>query len=979
MNEHLATPFLTERPAARQVVKLLAAFPTDGAPPEVLRANGLWEAAQELQRLTQGEIVLTVGGGRDDQGREVPFALALRGLEPTTGIASDWLTSTLREFSRYHVDTSDRAIERAERAFARLLTAEIFREPHWKVVERVERRLTDSPGLLLEGSFSGTARRFPERRVHIRLLRDGEAAKGAREADFTFDIVLGRHVDRDEADRRSFPGVVVRDDDRGARLELNLFHRALEQYYADLQATLQPVMNPWQVSPLLMLALHEAIEEKRRGQLVPKDVDREIEHVFQPALFGHSADELFNTDLGTALGARGPRVMEELFRALCEERFPSYQTLMRQPQGWQASLRDYETALERLPSRHERQGATTFEGTKEEVARLFNRANVGFDSFKDNYPELIELVKEFKGKNPGTARFRLHPFEQHLRALLQRGDQVDVRQAGKTLKAHVVKLDLVYHAGGNLGYRRREVDALLALLAKRELTEVSTRQNLLLEVVQPTLSVEDLRKEAASFTDRVTTLLATFPDEAQLSHHLQVVRQLQETIKQRAGQEERSLLQWSTGLRGYDKQLAAFLQQKQESLRQAAREMAEAAVPDPVAAFKLREPITGAFFGPGLDVVRDKLLEQADTVRARADDTKTRALEVLSDLRADVPSDDVICRAHAALATLREQTRRSGGESSVLEARCGHLATAKHALQRAVDLDHQLTMGPVGHDDRPDLGEALAALVRTVQADLSRNKMSAIEHASSWEADLTALRNRLNRLQSEQLDAFEKRKGRYVELLRRFAHVPADVAPLPATFNFRDSDGSERMLATQVKQVLGHGLERPLVLLEQWGEGMRQILASGDLAYVDDPSGQEQFCRDLLHEVAARTESMVAVRREIDDDTVIQDVATADGRFVQLMRGYEALAVDVARLGSRYQALAAVIRTRRLDPQEETFMDALERLVDGDRTAVDLGAVLNNPAAYGTTNAEEVWSAVQRLYKKRRIGIRLALTQPTEA
>jgi hypothetical protein len=183
-----------------------------------------------------------------------------------------------------------------------------------------------------------------------------------------------------------------------------------------------------------MLALHEAIDEKRRGQLIPKDVGRDIEQVFQPALFDHTADELLNAELGVALGARGPRVFEELFRSLCEERYSSYKTLMRQPQGWQAALRDYETALERLPSRQERQGTTTFDGTKDEVSKLFNRSNVGFDSFKDNFPELIEVVKEFKGKNLGTVRFRLHPFEQHVRTLLQRGSTIDVTHAGRKLQ-----------------------------------------------------------------------------------------------------------------------------------------------------------------------------------------------------------------------------------------------------------------------------------------------------------------------------------------------------------------------------------------------------------------------------------------------------------------------------------------------------------------------------------------------------------------
>src|SRR5581483_416153 len=138
--------------------------------------------------------------------------------------------------------------------FGRLLTQVIFRGPHWKRVETTPRRRTDGANhsIIFEGSFPATAKRFPERRVLVRLLRDGEQPVGARgDVDLTLDVVFAHPLD-DAPGRRTWPGTIELLGDAQARLTLNLFHRESEDYYPDLQAALQPVVSPYRVTPLLM-------------------------------------------------------------------------------------------------------------------------------------------------------------------------------------------------------------------------------------------------------------------------------------------------------------------------------------------------------------------------------------------------------------------------------------------------------------------------------------------------------------------------------------------------------------------------------------------------------------------------------------------------------------------------------------------------------------------------------------------------------
>ncbi|MGH2561523.1 MAG: hypothetical protein ACRDJH_20855, partial [Thermomicrobiales bacterium] len=929
----------------------------------------LWETTQELQRLAQGDVLITVGGGRDNRGEEVPYGVALRGLEPSTAVASDWLTETIREFARSYVEQAENTIERAERALARLLTTWVFREPTWKVAERVVRRRTDGTpaGVMLRGSFPSTAKRFPDRRVFVRFLREGdEAPKPRRDADFTLDVLLHRHLDVDDRARRAIPGslsVVARDN---ARIALNLFHRASDQFYPDLQTTLQPVVSPYQVTPLLLLTLHEFLEEKRSAHLIPKDADRDVEQVFQPSLFDHASDELFNAELGAAFNARGERIVESLLRRLCEERFPEYRTIMAQ-QGWANALRDYQTALERLANRYERQGEEQVTGSKEILAKLFNRANTAFDSFAQTFPDLITVVTPLRGRESGAVRFTLHPFEGRVRELLRVSKTTEkVTKLGQTHDVRVADLKLANHSGRELGYRDEEIAALLETMEKRDLVEVLAQRGVIREVAHPALRLDDLAHEIDVALRRRISLEAIYPDEHVLIAHGTQLRAMQQVIKkQPADMDDRKIAGWGNNVRVFDRDLDTFIRAKAEALRLAAREIAKEKARDPQGRYQLHDAIEGSFFAPQLDAQRAVLLKAADELVEGFDGTKNRAIAILSRMNADAPTDDMVCESHRDLTELRVGMKRIEADAEVLESRGANLATARRALTQAAALERRLTQGDDGY---ADLGARFAAVTQQIQADLSSRKLTAIEEAARWESDLIELATHLDRRLEAHQEAFKDRKTRYLALLHEYARVPPAFL-LATKYNPADPDGSVCALASEVSEDLRTSLDRVGAKLGEWTAQTRTLLASDDFAYLDDSTEHEQTATALLADLDGATERAQAVARDAADLEFVSDVDADASRFARLMQVYAGFVEDVARIGSQYQKIAAVVRIQQPSADERRLLETIRLLAKDGDIPIDMGTVLHERGVRDQAGIDEIWQLLKGLHAKRRLRI----------
>ena len=965
LQTHLDNPLVASRPDFRQSAKVLASFPTDGATEPILREFGVWEATQELDRLARGDISLMVGGGLDDRGDRVPYGYTLRGLEPQSALAQDWLTQTLREFSRNFVEASERTIERIEAGFIRLLTDVVFRSSHWKLIERTDRRRTDgaNQSVLFEGSFPATAKRFPERRVLVRILRDGEQPEQSTlEADVTLNVRLALRLASDDQMRRALPGTVDADVDGQALLTLNLFHRDNEDYYPDLQAALQPVVMPNRVTPLVMLALFEYLEEKRRGQLIPKDDDREIEQVYQRALLEHTADELFNAELGTSRNARGPRIIEELFREMIEARYPAYCTLMGQ-QNWLSALRDYQTALERLSNRHERQGVVSVAVTKEELAKLLNRSNTAIDSFIDAFPELIDASPRFKVREQSKVRFRLHPFESDILDLLKTGETVFVEITGRKLQAHIARIDLIQRLGTDLGYKQREISAVLDLMVKRELIEVLPQHGFVRECPIVKLTIEDLRVKIATVTQRTERLLDAFPDDSTLLNRIGILNQMRSGLHDAKPNDESTLLKHDRVLKHFDQEMDGLREAKSKTLRETAKGATADDIGDLRKTHRLSESIDGELFGPQLDAIRKRMLEDADALQKRREEHKSRTIEFLNQLNAQSKTDEDVIRGKSSVETLREDARQINGEAKRLDEDGRNLAIARRTLFQAIQFRANL-----GNDDGSDVAALFKALMARIQADLSSRKLEALRSADNWAASFDELQARVATRLNAKRESFDAHKADVLKLLRQYLGLPEAADPLRTVFNPADPAGSRHALDEEVARTIVDSFDKLSAQFETWRTEFRQYLASGELAYTDNPVGLETESRAAIKLIDGQ---LGAITRDL---AIIQEIKASnkldENGSVVVMRSFQHHVSAAKEVHAQISTVRAAVKLRQLELSERKLLDVVHRLEQSSGSNLDIGALIDQPELDGRT-LDQIWPLVDGLYRKRRLQVHL--------
>ena len=192
--------------------------------------------------------------------------------------------------------------------------------------------------------------------------------------------------------------------EKTATFVLNMSHHSDLENYGDLSNTLGVVVAPWKMTPALLLSLYAYLNKKREVGVVPKSEDDMLRSNFQPILLEHALRELFNQELGAKVNANGVKIVEEVTRRQLEVHYPQYKTLMTAPQ-WKQNLKEYRSALERLPTPYERQGQQFYEKSKQDLAKLFNRSVPALETFVSVNSHLLK--EEY---NSGW-RFMLHPVE----------------------------------------------------------------------------------------------------------------------------------------------------------------------------------------------------------------------------------------------------------------------------------------------------------------------------------------------------------------------------------------------------------------------------------------------------------------------------------------------------------------------------------------------------------------------------------------
>ncbi|HET8852256.1 MAG TPA: hypothetical protein VFN02_06995, partial [Ktedonobacteraceae bacterium] len=157
----------------QKAIKLMAAFPIDGLPESYFDKYGVRPAIEALTQEARGDIVTFAGGGYDEHNQLRETRALLVGLEEHK-VKTDWLATTIREFTRNYNEQVQQIRELAIKGFQQLLRNEVFKEGSWKLLQSLDPTLSQNRAYMFEGAFTTTRKHYPDRRLHVRIMGEGE-------------------------------------------------------------------------------------------------------------------------------------------------------------------------------------------------------------------------------------------------------------------------------------------------------------------------------------------------------------------------------------------------------------------------------------------------------------------------------------------------------------------------------------------------------------------------------------------------------------------------------------------------------------------------------------------------------------------------------------------------------------------------------------------------------------------------------------
>ncbi len=953
-------------PDRERAVIWAAAFPNEGMPRALQEQLGLSNAYDDLAQSALGDLVISVGDIRNR-------GFTLRGLDQVA-ISTNWLATTIREFWRTYYETTDTTRVGAIDGFLQLLTTRVFPSNQWNVVDRVKGGLTSNWGVVLEGSFASLARRFPERRVHVRLLWEDEPIKDASAlAEVVLQIRLQSHLDWPEEKRRQHAEPVrLNAANRQIDLVLNLMQRHEGSMSTLLEQQVAPIISPFKLTPLLLLTLHSVLDQKRNQNLIPKADDQDIQYGFQPELLDHAFRCLFNPTVGGPLEASEERIVEIALTRVLEEAYPEYDTLMRVG-NWASSLLKYQNALKHLETAHERQGQIVYEGSKDEIAELFVLSATGLDTFISNFPSLIEVAQDFPTRREAdqgrkaAVRFKLHPLEQTVRAWLAHEQDTDTVQAGgQAFQVRRLAANDVYHRAAARGYRDKEIDAVLGLMQERGMVERDPRRGIVREAVTQAPSVDELAQELTAWRADIAALATAFSDSDQLRVWREEADRAEGFIEAqlRRKADDEQLIRTRKSVRKYRDQLAAFAREKHRLLvKEAAKLANRVPVPDRGQQERLEAVVQGAVtYVQQVNDLRSRLRQEYATFLGQCD-TARREIQLTGDAFA------VEGLPLASLARLAMDLKAQEVRSQTLEARRGEMAArfsdfAKWCglVERGSELVEEIqTMGDLVQEHR----DRFQALVQEINGHLSRNKLSALPDTPTYELRLNEIAEAVRRVRTEATTRFAAIQERYQQALVSGLGHPRDRLWSPHRYNPVAPDDSHRRLVADVQAALRESWNRLASAIRRDQDSVRSTGASSLLVALpleqrETLSKDAQELQQLLEGLAA---DLQRTTQPIADASVIEDSPEAgDGRFHRLVKSLAQVKDTLGRLHVRVEALSRALQALELTDHEDHLLKAIPESSSSMEVA-QLRQLARN------LSEEPFWSALRGLHGKRRLRI----------
>lgn len=945
-----------------QAVKLIAAFPSTGLSLAEVRAYGY---ADEVADLHEQQLTIHPGG-RDSDGR-VTDGYTLRGLEPENR-ESGWLTTTLSEFRRLNFqERSSKATEMAANGFKELLLKRVFKD--WKVLADTRANEVHDAALLLEGSFPTTnqrPRKYPARRVFVHIIGEGQPRRTSQpmDADLILEFDLNRYSELSEEQRRTFPGEIGELDkvSRTLRIKLNLARHSSNKMFAALQEDLNPILIPERATPLALLNIYTYLDEIARYKQIPQ-TESVVQFQFMPDLLDGAITELFSTALGQNR-AGGKVIIEDTFREAMAVIYPNYETISSAA-NYGKVLREYITALERLDTPFQRRGEEPYVGTKDEVADLFNRQNTGIDSVVSGFPLLLRVDgREWTAKKKANVLFTLHPWEQQVISELNTRGVADLVSGKKRIKLREVRA-----AGRVAGYREEEIEALLDLLAARNLAERQGAEYLV-QAESKLLSPTELRQQLSDYLARVGKLLLAFSDDAILNQQKAALVQRLSEVEVNQKLDERAISKLSQDLKGRIGVLESWRRSKHNDLHKNLRHA------EPPAGLKDSE------LRMALQTYSGPLAEQLEPVRERVAAEVARLAAALGQMGSQHQQlREMLPRLEPGVEPIREEQLiaanvifeelhkgKEEGSNQVDKVRwmlrqweaITTLMAEAEGLRQEISSDGEFATA---------LSNEYEAWASSVRSRLSISRIDALGETSDWLDGLNRLRSHLSDLkrrreQDKQTAArnFSRLQEEYREGLRGVG-IPADRLFPELTYNPANPVASNIQL-TEVVIANWYSPISQLVKvscgLDEEANQMQNALAR------DEANPNRATLLTTSAQVRAQLSQIVQQASALQHETAEHVAVGPQAAKERLVPPFIVTRDQLVKVSIQMNELRASFSALKLSDSEQMMLDKMTGMPAPDGY-VDLSSLMSADGA----SEEELWRDLNALYRKLRLRVKL--------
>lgn len=936
----------TERELA---VKLLAAFPTNGAASTLIEELSLTTAVADLveQQLTIYQ------GGRDAEGKLVQ-GITLRDLAPNQG-GGDWLTSAISEFIRMtytYQENSSKVIERAANAFRDLLRKRVFKGK-WRVADDVTATAMRDAALLLEGSLPQTAEKYPDRSVYLKIVRDGNRADTALPpVDLIIEFDLRRYITLGEGDRRKFAGDFDDHDAHHLKFALNVSHQSSDEIYPTLQQNLGNIVSPQRLTPLLLLNIYAYLDEQLAANHVPKTERSFVEDSFMPDLLDVAVMELFNPDL-TKGKSGGTRIIEDAFVKSMREQFPSYVSILGK--GLNKAVAEYVTALQRLPNPYQRNGSEVYSGSKEEIAALLNRTNTTLDTFISDYPSLLKVTRDWKAKQSGEVLFTLHPWEQV--TMNELGNSRDFDPLSKQPRLAVRELK---REAAKAGYRDEEIDALLVIMAQRGLAEV--RDGYLVRKENKAVSINDLRQRLNAHLIHLANLLSTFSgDSVLLDQHSRISAFLNELDGDKPPADQ-VLANREAILANYISYLDNWRRGKQEEIARNLRNVKPAEGPGENERAEIGRPYQGPL-REQIEPLRERAAAEVEAISKELTERshEYRALlQIVPAPTAGNPplADNALIAVRKEFDKLNRNKSKSDTDASHARQRVSDWREVKRVMTQAEELKRDIDAE--GQEGAPALA-AYHDWERKVREQLSVNKLNAFAAVSDWHNDLSRVRTQLALVRETAAGNFNALQAAYRSTLRK-AGIPDERMPRPTEYNSHNPENSRSRLRADMHDSWVAVVKQLAKMNQELGDDVQRIRAALN-------SDMEAHSREQLRHQCDELSAQLASNREPIAALLEAEAALAGGpeQFGQLLMPLGEVQSRLTQIRRQVEeAQSSLSRHAPSEAARQTYHRFRERPASDDGY-IDAAAVMDGQDG----QRDQFWRDLGELQDKQLIRVKV--------